>query len=110
MEVFILQSIAVRKVLETVASLFKFYATGFFLADFADFFCFLFFSIGVDGSIDYSVLPLPTRYPFFYAYLVILSICVTLALLPLFLRVIFTWGFNRRRIQIISVGRNANYF
>lgn len=73
--------------------------------------------IDVDGSIDYSVLPLPTRYPFFYAYLVTLCVCVTLALLPLFLRLLLfivrpclNALFNRRRIQFISVGRNATSF
>ncbi|XP_078366975.1 metallophosphoesterase 1 homolog [Oculina patagonica] len=45
--------------------------------------------IGVDGSIEYSVLPLPTRYPFFYTYLVILCICMTLALPWLISRMIF---------------------
>ena len=73
--------------------------------------------VDVDGSIDYSVLPLPTRYPFFYAYLVTLCVCVTLALLPLFLRLILfivrpclNALFNRGRIQFISVGRNATSF
>ncbi|XP_020618526.1 metallophosphoesterase 1 homolog [Orbicella faveolata] len=66
--------------------------------------------IDVDGSIDFSVLPLPTRYPFFYAYLVVLCVCVTLALLILFiLRPCFNGIFNRRRIQFISVGRNATF-
>ena len=40
----------------------------------------LVFSIGVDGSINFSALPLPTRYPYFYAYLGIVCICMVLAL------------------------------
>ena len=32
--------------------------------------------LGTDGSIDYSILSLPVRYPFFRAYLVVLAYCL----------------------------------
>jgi len=37
--------------------------------------------LGVDGSLDYSVLPLPTRYTFFRVYLDVIAYCVV-SLLP----------------------------
>lgn len=80
---------------------------------YANFFCLISF-IGVDGAIDYSLLPLPTRYSFLYAYVLVLCVCVTLALLPSFLRLILfivrpvlRRVFHRRRIPFLSVGRTA---
>ena len=32
--------------------------------------------LGTDGSIDYSILSLPVRYPFFRAYLAVLAYCL----------------------------------
>ena len=32
--------------------------------------------LGTDGSIDYSILSLPVRYPFFHAYLAVLVYCL----------------------------------
>ncbi|KAJ7380861.1 hypothetical protein OS493_007258, partial [Desmophyllum pertusum] len=45
--------------------------------------------LGADGSIDFSVLSLPSRYPFFHAYLVLLCICMLLALPWLISRIMF---------------------
>ena len=82
---------------------------------FADFFFFLTLFTGVDGSIDYSILALPTRYSFFYAYLVLVGICMVLALPWLILRVIFivrpgsNGVFLSRRLQFINIGKNATF-
>ncbi|KAJ7333764.1 hypothetical protein OS493_015855 [Desmophyllum pertusum] len=54
--------------------------------------------LGVDGSIQYSALPLPRRYPFFGAYLVTLCICLVLGLPWLMSLMIFIVRLLRNRL------------
>lgn len=69
---------------------------------------FLFIYIGTDGSIDYCILRLPTRYPFLYTYLVFLCICIVLALPWLMSAVLFIvqliWNrlLGRKRCIVIT--------
>lgn len=44
--------------------------------------------LGTDGSIDYSILSLPVRYPFFLAYLAVLAYCLVSVLCWLTLNVL----------------------
>ncbi|XP_078362503.1 metallophosphoesterase 1 homolog [Oculina patagonica] len=55
--------------------------------------------LGTDGSIDYSVLRLPRRYPFLYAYLVSLCICIVLGLPWLMSLIMFIVGLLRDRLK-----------